>query len=203
MTETDTGSEKTDRLREIFMDVADDPTVTETQEESPGILQDTSAVDETLSDIIREMKTTSEFQTSLSTTELVQLVRLFFDEYSDTAIARKLGDASRDKTVARARIHLQLFRDTDFDSPFDLDRLRDLLREDITLADIAETLDVSASTVRKYRMLLDAEHAAEAVNHRYRRRFEAALAAPEQHESIHNSLEDGLDDAIDPSLGKN
>ncbi|WP_227380603.1 hypothetical protein [Haladaptatus halobius] len=203
MTETDTGSKKTDRLREIFMDVADDPTVTEAQEESPGILQDTSAVDETLSDIIREMKATYEFQTSLSTTELVQLVRLFFDEYSDTAIARKLGDASRDKTVARARIHLQLFRDTDFDSPFDLDRLRDLLREDITLADIAETLDVSPSTVRKYRMLLDAEHAADAVDHRYRRRFEAALAAPEQDEPIRNSFEDGLDDAIDASLGDN
>lgn len=203
MTQTDIGSEKTDRLREIFLDVADDPTVTEAQEESPGVLQDTSAVDETLSDIIREMKTKYEFQTSLSTTELAQLVRLFFDEYSDTAIARELGNASRDKAVARARIHLQLFRDTDFDSPFDLDQLRDLLREDIPTGDIAETLGVSKSTVRKYRRLIEAEHAADAVDHRYRRRFEATFAAPEQDEDIRKSVEDGLDDAIDPSLGKN
>lgn len=203
MTQTDIGSEKTDRLREIFLDVADDPTVTEAQEETHGILQDTSAVDETLSDIIREMKTKYEFQTSLSITELAQLVRLFYDEYSDTAIARELGNASRDKAVARARIHLQLFRETDFDSPFDLDRLRDLLREDIPTADIAETLGVSKSTVRKYRRVIEVERAANADDHRYRRRFEATLAAPEQDEDIRKSLEDGLDDAIDPSLGKN
>ncbi|WP_227379187.1 response regulator receiver protein [Haladaptatus halobius] len=203
MSETNIESEKTDRLRKIFMDVADDPTVTEAQEETRGVHHDTSAVDETLGDIIREMETEYSFQTSLSTSELVQLVQLFFDGYSDTAIARELGNASRDKAVNRARIHLQLFRETDFNSPFDLDRLRDLLREDVPTADIAKSLSVSKSTVRKYRNVIEAERAATAVDHRYRRRFEATLAASEQDEFLRISLDDGLDDAIDASLGDN
>ncbi|WP_433632859.1 response regulator receiver protein [Halomicrococcus sp. NG-SE-24] len=203
MTKADTGSDQTERLREIFQDITDESTVTEEQQESHGTLQQSSAVDETLREIIQEMQAEHEFQTSLSTADLIDLVQLYFDDYSDTAIARELGDASRDKSVARARIHLQLFRDTDFDAPFDLDRLRALLDEEASTTEIADRLAVSTSTVRKYRRVTQAERAAEAVNHHYQQRFEDALAEPDQEESLRESLADGLDDALDDSLAEN
>ena len=203
MTETENTPEKTEHLREIFLDVADDSTVTENQEESPGTLGANSGSTESLRPIIREMKQKYGFRTSLEIDELATLVQLFYDEYSDTAIARELGNASRDKTVTRARIHLQLFRDTDFDAPFELDQLRDLRGEEPAIETIAETLDVSKSTVRRYCRILDAEQAADAVDHRYQQQFEAAVADSGTDQSIRKSLESGLDDALDASPGKN
>ena len=203
MAETDSKQEKTDRLREIFLDVADNPTVTEDQQETPGTLESNSVPNESLRAIVQEMKQKYGFRTSLEMDELVTLVQLFYDDYSDTAIARELGNASRDKTVARARIHLQLLRETDFDAPFDLDHLRDLLDDETSPETMAEVLDVSKSTVRRYRRILDAEQAAEAVDYRYQQRFEAVLAGPETDQSIRESLESGLDDALDASPGKN
>ena len=149
------------------------------------------------------MKQTYGFRTSLETDELITLVRLFDEDYSDTAIARELGNASRDKTVTRARIHLQLFRETDFDAPVDLDELRDFCDAETSTAKIAEALDTSKSTVGRYRRILDAEQAAEAVDHRYQQRFEAALAGPETDQSIREAVKSGLDDALDASPGKN
>ena len=204
MTETDSTREKTKQLREIFLDVADDSTVTEIQEETPGTLGDNSGPTEALQPIIREIKQKYGFQTSLETDELATLVQLFYEEYSDTAIARELGNASRDKTVTRARIHLHLLRETDFDAPFDLDQLRDLREdEETSTKTIAETLGVSKSTVGRYCRLLDAEQAAAAVDHRYQQQFEAALADSGTNQSIRESLDSGLDDALDPSPGRN
>jgi site-specific recombinase len=203
MAETDINQEKTDRLREIFLDVAGDHTVTEDQQETPGTLESNSVPNESLRAIIQEMMQKYGFRTSLETDELITLVRLFYEDYSDSAIARELGNASRDKTVTRARIHLQLFRETDFDAPIDLDDLRDLLNAETSTAKIAETLDTSKSTIGRYRRILDAEQAAEAVDHRYQQRFEEALAAPETDHSIREAVKSGLDDALDASPGKN
>ena len=203
MAETDINQEKTDRLREIFLDVAGDHIVTEDQQETPGTLASNSAPNDSLRAIIQEMKQKYGFRTSLETDELITLVRLFYEDYSDTAIAREVGNASRDKTVTRARIHLQLFRETDFDAPVDLDELRELLDAETSTAKIAEALDTSKSTIGRYRRILDAEQAAEAVGHRYQQRFEAALSDPETDHSIREAVKSGLDDALDASPGKN
>jgi hypothetical protein len=203
MAETDIKQEKTDRLREIFLDVAGDHTVTEDQQETPSTIESNSVPSDSLRAIIQEMKQKYGFRTSLETDELITLVRLFYEDYSDTAIARELGNASRDKTVTRARIHLQLFRETDFDAPVDLDELRDLLDAETSTTKIAKALDTSKSTIGRYRRILDAEQAAEAVDHRYQQRFEEALSDPETDHSIREALKSGLDDALDASPGKN
>ncbi|WP_266081193.1 response regulator receiver protein [Haladaptatus caseinilyticus] len=202
MAKTDFTQDKTEQLREIFLDIADNPTFTEDQKEAPGTLGDNSGPNESLRTIIQEIKQEYEFRTSLELEELVTLVQLFYDEYTDTAIARELGNASRDKTVTRARIHLHLLRETDFDSPFDLDQLRDLRENESSTEMIAETLNVSESTVRRYHRILDSEQAAAAVDHQYQQRFEAALADSGPSQSIRKSLESGLDDALDASPGK-
>ncbi|RBI58636.1 hypothetical protein DMJ13_26305 [halophilic archaeon] len=78
-----------------------------------------------------------------------------------------------------------------------------MLDAETPTAGIADTFDVSTSTVRKYRRVIQAERAAEAVDHRYRQRIEDALAEPDQNDSLRESLADGLDDALDDSAAKN
>ncbi|WP_458190725.1 response regulator receiver protein [Haladaptatus sp. NG-WS-4] len=199
MTENDENTDRTERLRDIFLEVSDEPTVTESQEEQPGTLQPSATVDEQLREIIQEIQIEYGFQTSLDLDDLVRVVRLFHENYSDTAIARELGAASRDRTVARARINLHLFRETDFDAPFDIEQLRDLLQDEIPTAQCAEQLAVSPSTMRSYATIIEAEQAATAADHAYQRRFDEALTRSAPEESLQVSLDDGLADAIDSS----
>jgi hypothetical protein len=199
MTENDENTERTERLRDIFLDVADEPTVTESQQERPGTLQPSATADDQLREIIQEIQTECGFQTSLDLDDLVQVVRLFHENYSDIAIARELGTASRDRTVARARINLHLFRETDFDAPFDIEQLCDLLQDETPTAQCAEILDVSPSTVRSYTTVVEAEQAAAATDHAYQRRFNEALTQSDSAEPLQVSLDDGLADAIDSS----
>ncbi|MFB6186030.1 MAG: conditioned medium-induced protein 4, partial [Halobacteriaceae archaeon] len=67
--------EKTEDLRDIFMEVADDETVTEEQEETHGSLSSDQSVDERLSEVISSMKEDLDFSTTLSVDELVTIVR--------------------------------------------------------------------------------------------------------------------------------
>lgn len=198
MSKSDDTTERTARLREIFLDVSDDETVTEHQQDTHSTLN-SHAADERLGAIVREMCDKYDIRTSFEEDELVELVRLFHEGHSDTAIARTLGNENRDRTVARARINLHLFRESDLEAPFDMERHQELVEEQASTAAMATALDVSKSTVRAYRRTLDTKRAAAAVNHTYRTRFQEALADSEmaRPESVRDALFDGLDDAID------
>lgn len=190
--------EKTEELRDIFMDVADEATVTESQEETHGSLQSETEVEERIAAVIAEMRDRYDFGTTLSDDELVTVVRGFYGGDSDAEIARDLGDASLGKTVARARIDLHLVRDADTDAPFDLDALRELLDDGATAAECADELDVSESTVRRYRRVLEAQQERRTVNDRFRDEFENVLQDRELSERLTEDIhEDGLDDATE------
>lgn len=163
--------DKTEQLRDIFLDVADEETVTEPQEELRGSLADGEATDERIRSVIEKMRDRYEFRTSLSTDELVTVVRGYFAGKNDTAIARDLGDASLAKTVRRARIDLHLVTDRDLDAPFDLDDLRQQLDSDRPMTDIAEDLDVSESTVRRYRHVVEVQVERRLVGDRFHEEF--------------------------------
>lgn len=163
--------DKTEELRDIFLDVADEETVTEPQEELRGSLADGEATDERIRSVIEQMRDRYEFRTSLSTDELVTVVRGYFAGKNDTAIARDLGDASLAKTVRRARIDLHLVTDRDLDAPFDLDDLRQQLDSDRPVTDIAEDLDVSESTVRRYRHVVEVQDERRLVGDRFHEEF--------------------------------
>lgn len=192
---------KTDRLREIFLEVADEKTVTEQQDQTTGAVYDSGArenVDAEIETIIDDLRAEYGLDTSLDTTQLTTLVRRFYAEESDTEIARALGDASLDRTVARARVKLQLFRDSDFDAPFEINRLHDLMDSECPTTEIAEELGVSESTVRAYQRVLIAEQQAAASNFTYRDQFAAVVAAENKGgETETRTLDDGLADAID------
>jgi hypothetical protein len=190
--------EKTEELRDIFIDVADEETVTEAQEDARGSLAPRDDAEERLLEVIAGMRERLGFGTTLSDEELLTVVRGFYAGDSDAEIARALGDASLSKTVSRARIDLHLLRETDTDAPFDLDALRAGLDAGRTTAELAAELEVSESTVRRYRRVVEAENEIRRVNDRFRSEFESVLRDRELSERLtENVREDGLDEATE------
>ena len=190
--------EKTEELRDIFMDVTDESTVTEQQEETHGSLSSEAEVDERLEDVVARMRDRYDFGTTLSNAELVTVVRGFYADDSDAKIARDLGDTSLGKTVSRARIDLHLIRDSDTDAPFDMEELRDLLDRDTSTTDCADELDVSESTVRRYRRVVETQQERRTVNDQFREEFENILHDQELSDRMTEDIQqDGLDDATE------
>lgn len=188
--------EKTEELRDIFMEVSDEETVTERQEESRGSLAEDEDSSERLAEIVAAMRDHHEFDSSLSDDDLATVVERFYHGDNDSQIADEL-DVSR-KAVFRARLDLHLVRDRDIDAPFDLDELRTLLDEDLGTGDIADRLDVSASTVRRYRRVVRAQNEARSVSDRFRSEFEDVLAEADLSEQLTADIDDdGLDEATD------
>lgn len=186
--------EKTEQLRDIFMDVADDATVTERQEAGHGSLPTEEDADERIRAVVTEMRDRYEFSTGLDDDALIRVVRGFYGNETDTAIGDAL-DVSRD-TVASARLDLQLVRDRDRDAPFELSTLRALLDEGTSTEDTADELGVSPSTVRRYRRVLEAQAAARQVSERFRSEFEDALGVVSDG-FTDEATEDGLEDATE------
>jgi DNA-binding CsgD family transcriptional regulator len=187
---------KTEELRDIFMDVAEGETVTEAQEESRGSLADRGDVGQRLSDVVDGMCERYAFRANLDEEELCALVRGFYDGETDAELARTL-DVSR-HTVFRARMDLHLLRESDLDAPFDLDVLRDRLADDDPLTEVADDLDVSASTVRRYRDALAARNESRGANDRYRGEFDSILADSDLTGGLTDDVKnDGLEDATE------
>ncbi|WP_458207248.1 conditioned medium-induced protein 4 [Haladaptatus sp. NG-SE-30] len=187
---------KTEELRDIFMDVTDEATVTEAQEETHGSLGSEEKVDERLRDVIEDMRERYEFDTSLSTEELVTVVRRFYAGDEDDEIASEL-DASED-TVARSRIDLHLFRRSETDVPFDIRTFRALLADDTPLSDCAAELDISESTARRYQHIVEARDEARTANQQFTNEFENILHDRELSDRMAQDIQqDGLDDATE------
>lgn len=167
--------EKTEQLRDIFMEVADEATVTEQQEQARGSLAADKSTDEQLRVVVESMQNRYEFRASLSLDDLVTVIKRFYAGDNDTEIARAIGNESLSKTVSRARIDLHLVTDRDTDAPFDLNHLRDLLNTDQPMTHIASELDVSESTVRRYRHIVEAQSERRVIGDRYREEFEHIL----------------------------
>ncbi len=189
---------KAEELRDIFVDVTDESTVTEEREEERGTLPGEDEIDEEILETVDEMRDEYGFETSLDDDEVVQVVRLYHDGASDAEIARELGDDSLDKTVRRARVELHLFRDSDFDAPFDIEKLEELVDEDVTNTEAADALGVSSSTVRSYRRAVEARRRSDEADGEYADRFEAVLEDREISERFTpQAKRDGLADATE------
>ena len=190
--------EKTEELRDIFEEVTGEETVTETQEETPGTLagEDDGEVAERLAGVVARMREEYEFDIDLSDAEYAHLVRAYYEGEEDAEIAEAL-DVDR-REVVRARLDVHLVRDRDRDAPFELKRLRRLLNDDDSTNEIAEELDVSASTVRRYRRIVETENAIRSVSARYQADFEDVLTdAGISSDMTSDVKEDGLEDATE------
>jgi len=188
--------EKTEELRDIFMDVSDEETVTETQAETPGSLVgggDDEDVDEQLRDLVGRLRANQSFDTGLAVDQYVAVVRAFYADASDEAIAADLGLAAEE--VFAARLDLHLLRESDTDAPFDLATLR--RQGEVDDETLAAELDVDAATVERYRRVVAAEDAARRANHRYQQAFDELLTDADLEARFTEGQEDGLEEAAE------
>jgi len=191
--------EKTEELRDIFMDVSDEGAVTESQEASRGSLADTdeAGVADRLGDVIARMRERYEFRTDLADDALVTVVRLFYEGSDDATIASEIGADEPD--VVEARLDLHLLRDEDTEAPFDLAAFRRRVADDDpSVAELADEFDIDESWTDHYRRVVAAQDAARRVSHRFQSEFEDVLTdagLSTQHAAA--LREDGLDEATE------
>jgi len=205
--------DKTEELRDIFMDVSEEGTVTESQAETRGSLTtDGDDEGERLRGVVTALRdressesrsdsderadsdaTREPFDTGLDIGTYVHIVRGFYDGQSDEAIADDLDLTA--ETVFRSRMDLHLIRDEEVDG-LDRDAMRDRRAE--SDAALAEAFGVDEATVRRARRVVAAEDAARAANYRYRTEFEEVLTdAALSGEYAGGVHEDGLDEAAE------
>jgi hypothetical protein len=183
--------EKTEELRDIFVDVADGDTVTESQEETHGSLASEADVEARLRETVAEMREDLDFETSLSVDDLTAVVERFYEEDSDAEIAAELG--VDEGTVVDARLDLHLLREADTDAP--LDRVRDA---DESTEALADDLGVDEGTIQHYQRVVETREQRRRLNDRYRAEFENALQDRELSERLTSSVhEDGLEGATE------
>jgi hypothetical protein len=194
---------KTEELRDIFMDVAGDDTVTESQEESRGSLTDRPDVDAALHDVVETLRDRYGFSTDLDDDALVELVELVYDDATDPEIAAEL-DADVDAfEVFLARTDLHLVDDDDL--PDDADLVDDdadpgaMLRE--TREDgvdaVADAFAFDERDARKAVLALEAVERSRAANDRYRDAFDDVLTDAALSTNLDDAREDGLDEATE------
>ncbi len=196
--------EKTEELREVFLDVADGETVTESQEEARGsIAVDDDEIEERIRSTIASMEERHDPAPGFSRDELVELVRLFYAGKGDAAIARELGDRDAEE-VARARIGLHLVMEEDRkglidnDEPVDGDELRERLEAGESIDEVAADIGASESALERHRRILEVEEERRLVGDRFRREFERILGDRALSDRLTEGLtEDGLEDATE------
>jgi uncharacterized protein YdiU (UPF0061 family) len=191
--------EKTEELRELFVDVAGTDTVTEDQSADRGTLAaladlDDEAVKQRLQPVVETMAETFSFEADLTVDERVELVQLFYEGVDDDAIADRLGTDT--ETVFAARMELHLFRESDTDATIEWDQLRDHLRETDDDATLASELALDPDAVGRYRRLFEARQEARRVSHRYRSAFRDVIPDADLADRLtKEATEDGLEEA--------
>lgn len=187
--------EKTEQLRDIFIEVADEDTVTERQEESPGTLSGGSD-ERRVYDIIERMRDRYPFRTDVANEGLYRVATAFYDDEDDETIAAELG--TDEETITLARLDLHLLNDDDREFSFDLEVVRNGLNEDRSVEEIAEELDADVVSVDRARAVVEAENEMRRASYRFRDEFDALLADGDLSQRLTESAkEDGLDDATE------
>lgn len=188
--------DKTEQLRELFLETTEETTVTDEQAETRGSLTDRPDVEERLTDLLADMRERYPFQTDLSDAHLHQLLEGYYDGASDDELASQLSVSA--ETIRRARFDLHLVRATDFAASVDPARLRKLHATDASVETIADTFELDQSTAERQLEAVTVELRSRSANHRYRDAF-AALFADADLAATHtdDALEDGLAEATE------
>lgn len=188
--------DKTEALRELFLDVAESESITEHQRDPRGSLGEPRETDDRLADVIAEMRDTYGFESDLDDGALIELVKAFYEGESDAAIARRLGIGR--KALFRARLELHLVRERDREAPFDLERVVRARDDGTSMADLAEEVDASPSTVRRYLRVFEADRRSRLANQRFRSAFDTILADADLSTRLTSEVhETGLEEATE------
>lgn len=188
--------EKTEELRDLFLDVADEETVTESQEETPGSLTEERPAEERLDPVIERMREEYDFATDASTETYRRVVIGFFDDESDEELAERLGVPPDE--VFEMRMDLHLLREEDADLPFELADLRERLEADGSRPELAAELGINEELLRRGERVLKAREEARIANDRYRDEFEEIATDGDLTARLaRDAREDGLEDATE------
>ncbi|WP_158855281.1 hypothetical protein [Halorhabdus sp. CUG00001] len=191
--------EKTEELRELFVDVAGTDTVTADQSADRGTLAaladlDDETVTKRVRAVVEAMAETFTFEADLTIEERVELVQLFYEGVDDDAIADALDTDA--ETVFLARLELHLFRASDTDASIEWDQLRERLRETDDAETLASELTIDSDTIVRYRRVFEARQQARRVSHRYRSTFRDVIPDAELADRLTKEVtEDGLEEA--------
>ncbi|WP_299267175.1 conditioned medium-induced protein 4 [Halorientalis sp.] len=192
--------EKTEELRDIFVELTDEETVTERQKEGPGSLTDAdeAAVTDRVATVVTTMRERYDFVTDLDDDTLGTVVRGFYDGTDDATIAETVGETP--ETVFRARMDLHLLDDDDTQFPFALSALRDAHADtdEPDSAALADAFDADPETVERALLVAETQEAIRRVSGRFRSEFEDAI--PDAALSTHlteSAQEDGLQEAAE------
>ncbi|MFB6307887.1 MAG: conditioned medium-induced protein 4 [Haloarculaceae archaeon] len=189
--------EKTEELRDIFMDVSDEETVTESQADERGSLStDEEGVDERLRAVIARMRDRYEFTTDLDDEALVGIVRGFYDGDDDATLAADLDISPEEAFDARMDLHL--VADDDTDAPFDYKRFRERVSAGADEETLTEEFDLDEDTAHHYYRIAATQARARTVSHRFRSELEDALADAALASRMTDAVkEDGLEEATE------
>ncbi|HJJ34290.1 MULTISPECIES: hypothetical protein [Methanocorpusculum] len=142
-------------LMQLFSNLTQKTKIVEPMKTLHGTLRDQDAVEREIALIMREIQERGFFKTKLEPIQLARLITSFYAGKNDTEIARELGDEKLSKTVARARVQLKLFRELDFNMPFDQNQMKTLMSTEMTMKEISEELGISPTTLREYRHVIE------------------------------------------------
>jgi len=174
--------EKTEDLREIFVEVSDTETVTESQRDPRGTLADEDR-NENAGEVVAEMRERYDFETDLSRDAYVSIARAVHEGDDDEAVAAALG--LDPETVFRARLDLHLLRESEIDAPVDPS----------TATAIG---DGDEERPARDRRVVAARDEARAANYRYREAFEEILTDADVEGGYTDAVqEDGLREAAE------
>ena len=186
--------EKTEELRDIFLSVSNEETVTESQADDRGSLTDESgSVDERLQEVLDQLRRKFGFETDLTDDQRRELVGLFYEDRSDSAIASEMNiDAA---TVFEGRLELHLLRD---DEPAVDEAVVERLQEDADPETVAEETGTDHETVERAAAIVDSRQRSRRASHRFRTAFEEILTdADLMGQFAADAHDDGLDDATE------
>lgn len=190
--------EKTEALRDIFVETTGEEAVTEDQQAGTGDLveEDERTVDERLPELVSRMRERYAFRSGLDDGTLVEVVRAYYDGDDDEAIAARI-DVDQE-TVFDARMDLHLVRDDDREAPFPYEELRRLVVEEVPLAERAARLGSDEHLVEHYSQVVHADLRATRASRRFTEEF-ADLLTDQDLERRHadETREDGLQDATE------
>lgn len=189
--------DKTEELRDIFLSVSDEETVTESQTADRGSVADTTDdIDERLQSVVSEMCEEFTFRTSLDAETLAEVVQLFYDGCPDEEIADTLSTDS--ETVFYARMDMHLVHE---DEPRGIDDATvEAVRDGYASGEDPETIaadcDHDVESIERTWTVIESRNRARRVSNRYRTAFEEILTdADLTVQFTADAHEDGLDDA--------
>ncbi len=190
--------EKTEQLRDLFMDVAEEETVTEHQTDDRGSLTTDDGTEDRVRTVIEQLQERYEFRSDLGIDELHHVAEGWYENKDPSEIAAELPDDVDPEAVNRAAVDLHLVDLDTLDAPVELDRIREALAADRSIDATANTLEISKQRLTHYRHVLQVTDERRVVGDRYREEFDRVLADRDLGEQLTEEIqESGLDGATE------